>query len=70
VLTVHIVLTAFALLHAQGDNRFAAKYNIWAAIRNTTPAGTINAKEIAAWQDVKREWRRFSKSIDIHYEGR
>ena len=50
-------------------NSFAHAYKAWADRMNSIQSGAIDAKEVAAWQDTKREWKQLEKYIDRIHRG-
>ena len=49
-------------------NAFAQSYNQWASLYTLRhKPGGVDATELRAWQEVKRQWHMFSKVIDNEY---
>lgn len=55
------------LLAPPDPNTFANNYNYWIKLQLATQPGTINATELHAWQQVKKEWPEFRRMIDARY---
>ena len=68
-----ILLLALELLLARGEyfnaDSFSVSYNYWAWPRSRRAEGALDVRELEAWQQVKRDFRRLEKMMDAEYRG-
>lgn len=70
---LRLVLFAVALPISCADslpaewNHLAEDVKTWVGLLNSAKPGTIDAREYAAWSNVKTSWHRVEKDFDGYY---
>lgn len=51
---------------ASPEDTFASTYNTWIHMRDAEAPGTIDARERAQWQEVKRAFKTLTTYVEVH----